>query len=38
MTPLRYLLCLLLLVVALPAEAQQFPKLTGRVVDEANLL
>ena len=38
MTPLRYLLCLLLLVVAFPAAAQQFPKLTGRVVDEANLL
>jgi uncharacterized protein len=38
MTPLRYLLCLLLLVVALPADAQQFPALTGRVVDQANLL
>ena len=29
---------LLLLVLALPAAAQEFPKLTGRVVDGANLL
>ena len=29
---------LLLLVLALPAAAQDFPKLTGRVIDNANLL
>lgn len=32
------LLLLLCLLVAAPAVAQQFPKLTGRVVDEAHLL
>ncbi len=32
---LLFLLCLL---AAAPAHAQQFPKLTGRVVDQANLL
>jgi uncharacterized protein len=34
----RRLLLLLLLFVAAPAAAQDFPKLTGRVVDAANLL
>ena len=32
------LFLLLLLLVAAPAEAQNFPELTGRVVDQANLL
>jgi len=31
----RWLFALLLLVLALPASAQTFPKLTGRVVDQA---
>jgi len=35
---MRKLLLLLLLVIAAPAAAQDFPKLTGRVVDAANLL
>jgi uncharacterized protein len=35
---LRSLLILLALLLALPAQAQTFPKLTGRVVDTANLL
>ncbi len=34
----RVLLALLLAVFALPAAAQEFPKLTGRVVDAAGLL
>lgn len=34
----RWLFALLLLVLALPASAQTFPKLTGRVVDQAELL
>src|SRR5690349_20790781 len=34
----RLLALLLLLLVAVPAAAQTFPKLTGRVVDEAGLL
>ncbi|MCW3798578.1 TPM domain-containing protein [Sphingomonas sp. BN140010] len=34
----RWLAAVLLLLVAVPAMAQQFPKLTGRVVDEAHLL
>ena len=34
----RRLLFLLLLLVAAPATAQNFPELTGRVVDQANLL
>lgn len=34
----RLLAFLLLLVIAVPAAAQTFPKLTGRVVDEAGLL
>ena len=38
MTPLRYLLCLILIVAAPPAAAQQFPKFTGFVVDDANVL
>jgi uncharacterized protein len=38
MIPKRALLLLLLLVVGAPAYAQEFPKLTGRVVDAANLL
>jgi uncharacterized protein len=32
------LLCLLLLFLASPAAAQDFPKLTGRVVDAANII
>jgi uncharacterized protein len=32
------LLALILLILALPAAAQEFPKLTGRVVDAANIL
>ena len=32
------LLCLLLLLVAAPAAAQDFPKLTGRVVDAAEII
>src|SRR3546814_309630 len=32
------LLCLLGLFLAFPAQAQEFPKLSGRVVDAANLL
>jgi uncharacterized protein len=32
------LLCLLFLLVAAPAAAQDFPKLTGRVVDAANII
>ena len=36
--PLARLVLLLLLLLAGPAQAQQFPKLTGRVVDGANLL
>jgi uncharacterized protein len=35
---MRILLALLLVLVATPASAQQFPKLSGRVVDQANLL
>ncbi|GAA4027191.1 hypothetical protein GCM10022281_02310 [Sphingomonas rosea] len=36
---LRHLLaCLFALLLAVPAVAQDFPKLTGRVVDNANLL
>src|SRR3546814_14271957 len=31
-------LCLLGLFLAFPAQAQEFPKLSGRVVDAANLL
>jgi uncharacterized protein len=38
MNALRALLLLLLLAVAAPAAAQNFPKLTGRVVDTADLL
>ena len=41
MTLLRSLLALLLLAVPLSAQAQSqpnFPKLSGRVVDEAHLL
>lgn len=34
----RFLLALLLLLVAAPAVAQSFPRLSGRVVDAANLL
>ena len=34
----RFLAALLLLFVAIPAAAQTFPPLTGRVVDAANLL
>lgn len=34
----RTLLLLLILVVAAPAAAQDFPKLTGRVVDSANII
>ncbi|HEU0100639.1 MAG TPA: TPM domain-containing protein [Allosphingosinicella sp.] len=35
---MRRLLLLLLLLVAAPAAAQDFPKLTGRVVDAANII
>jgi uncharacterized protein len=35
---IRSLLPLLLLLVAAPAAAQDFPKLTGRVVDAANII
>ena len=35
---IRRLLILMLLLVATPAAAQDFPQLTGRVVDAANLL
>jgi uncharacterized protein len=35
---MKRLLLLLLLLAAVPAHAQQFPQLTGRVVDNANLL
>ena len=35
---LRTLLLGFLLLVALPAQAQNFPQLTGRIVDEADLL
>lgn len=35
---LRLIAMLLLVVLAFPASAQTFPKLTGRVVDAANLL
>jgi uncharacterized protein len=35
---MRLLACLLALLLAMPAAAQEFPKLTGRVVDAANLL
>jgi uncharacterized protein len=35
---IRYLLLVLLAVGAAPAAAQDFPELTGRVVDSANLL
>ncbi|MET1112390.1 MAG: TPM domain-containing protein [Allosphingosinicella sp.] len=35
---MRSLFLLLLLVVAAPATAQDFPKLTGRVVDAANII
>ncbi|WP_294353526.1 TPM domain-containing protein [uncultured Sphingomonas sp.] len=35
---IRSILALLLVVFALPAAAQTFPKLTGRVVDDAHLL
>jgi uncharacterized protein len=35
---IRLFLAALLLLVATPAAAQEFPKLTGRVVDNANLL
>ena len=34
----RWLIALVLLLVAMPVAAQTFPKLTGRVVDAANLL
>ncbi|HEX8256483.1 MAG TPA: TPM domain-containing protein [Allosphingosinicella sp.] len=34
----RLLLLLLMMIAAAPASAQQFPKLSGRVVDAANLL
>ncbi len=35
---IRRLLLVLMLLVATPAAAQNFPELTGRVVDQANLL
>ncbi|CAA9509907.1 MAG: Beta-propeller domains of methanol dehydrogenase type [uncultured Sphingomonas sp.] len=35
---IRWVLTLVLICLALPAQAQDFPKLTGRVVDGANLL
>lgn len=35
---MRLLLALLLLIAPLPAAAQAFPELTGRVVDQADLL
>jgi uncharacterized protein len=38
MRVLRFILALLLMAFALPAAAQEFPKLTGRVVDAAGLL
>lgn len=38
MTRFLAILCLALLALASPAAAQTFPQLTGRVVDQANLL
>ena len=35
---MRWLACLAALLLAFPAAAQDFPKLSGRVVDAANLL
>lgn len=38
MRPLGALLCLIALLLAVPAAAQGFPELSGRVVDQADLL
>ena len=37
-TPQREIVFAVLLLSALPASAQDFPKLTGRVVDDAHVL